>query len=201
MREKATSNQLAFDFPADDPHARDRVFFAAFLEAEAARCAEVNAHRLRRAHGLSGAVQQRSRMHVTLAMLGDFRREAPPGLIDMAKRVASRARFGAFDVVFDRATTFMSEKPARPVVMLGGKGVASFVALHRSLGALFGEAGLTRGPAAEFTPHVTLLYDRLIVPPQTIEPVPWRVTDFTLVRSLLGRTIHIPLERWTLGAA
>jgi 2'-5' RNA ligase len=85
--------------------------------------------------------------------------------------------------------------------MLGGKGVSSFVALHCSLGVLFGEAGLTRGPAADFTPHVTLLYDRLIVPSQSIEPVSWRVTDFTLVRSLLGRTIHVPLERWALSGA
>jgi len=85
--------------------------------------------------------------------------------------------------------------------MLGGKGVSSFVALHRGLGVLFGEAGLTRGPAVDFTPHVTLLYDRLVVPPQAIEAVSWRVTEFTLVRSLLGRTIHIPLERWALSGA
>jgi 2'-5' RNA ligase len=201
MRNEPQCSQLAFDFAPGDPKARDRLFFAAFLEAEAARRAEINAHRLCRAYDLRGRVLQPGRMHVTLAMLGNFRREAPSGLIDMAKRVASRARFGAFDVLFDRATTFMSDKPTRPVVMLGGKGVSSFVALHCSLGVLFGEAGLTRGPAADFTPHVTLLYDRLIVPSQSIEPVSWRVTDFTLVRSLLGRTIHVPLERWALSGA
>jgi len=200
MRPKPPSSQLSFDFPSEDSPARNRLFFAAFLESDAAKRAEINGHRLRRAHELSGSVLQRSRMHVTLAMLGNFR-EAPAGLIDMAKRVASRARFGAFDVEFDRAASFVSHKPTRPVVMLGGKGVASFVALHRSLGVLFGEAGLTPGPAAEFTPHVTLLYDRLIVPTQTIETVSWRVTEFTLVQSLLGRTIHIPLERWALTGA
>ena len=198
MREKSPSNQLGFDFPTADLVARERIFFAAFLEAGAARGAHVTGHRLRRTHDLRGKVLDPARMHVTLAMLGNYRREAPAGLIDMAKRVASRARFGAFDVVFDRAVTFMSEKPARPVVMLGGKGASSFVALHRSLGVLFGEVGLTPGPAAEFTPHVTLLYDRRPVPPQPVEPVAWRVTEFTLVRSLLGRTIHVPLERWTL---
>jgi 2'-5' RNA ligase len=201
VREKSVSTQRGFGFPADDPMARDRLFFAAFLDPEAAHRAELNAHRLCRAYDLRGRVLQPGRMHVTLAMLGNVRREAPSGLIDMAKRVASRARFGAFDALFDRATTFMSNKPTRPVVMLGGKGVSSFVALHRSLGVLFGEAGLTRGPAADFTPHVTLLYDRLVVPPQPIEPVSWRVTDFTLVRSLLGRTIHVPLERWALSGA
>jgi len=201
MREKPPSNQLGFDFPVDDLVARERVFFAAFLEARAAQGAHVTGHRLRRIHALTGSVLDPGRMHVTLAMLGNYRREAPPAVVDMAKRVASMARFGAFDVVFDRATTFVSDKPKRPLVMLGGKGVSSFVALHRSLGVLFGEAGLTHGPAAEFTPHVTLLYDRRVVPPQAVEPVSWRVTEFTLVRSLLGRTIHIPLERWPLAGA
>ena len=201
MRKTSQPNQLAFDFPAEDSAVRERYFFAAFLEPDAARLAQVNAYRLRRAHDLSGRVLDPGRMHVTLAMLGNYRREAPAGLIDMAKRVASRARFGAFDVVFDRAAPFVREKPKRPVVMLGGKGVSSFVALHRGLGVLFGEAGLTRGPAVDFTPHVTLLYDRLVVPPQAIEAVSWRVTEFTLVRSLLGRTIHIPLERWALSGA
>ena len=199
MPGKPPSNQLGFDFPVDDLVARERVFFAAFLEAGAARCAHVTGHRLRRVHDLSGSVLDPGRMHVTLAMLGNYRRETPPAVVDMAKRVASRARFGAFDVVFDRATTFVSDKPKRPLVMLGGKGVSSFVALHRSLGLLFGEAGLTHGPAAEFTPHVTLLYDDIQVEERAVEPIRWTVSEFILVHSLLGQTRHIPLARWPLG--
>ncbi|MNL66559.1 hypothetical protein D3C87_1910460 [compost metagenome] len=50
-----------------------------------------------------------------------------------------------------------------------------------------------------FTPHVTMLYDRRLVAEQGIEPVRWTVGGFTLIHSLLGRTEHIPLARWTLG--
>jgi 2'-5' RNA ligase len=39
------------------------------------------------------------------------------------------------------------------------------------------------------------------VPEQKIEPVEWTVREIVLVHSLLGRTEHRPLARWTLGNA
>jgi 2'-5' RNA ligase len=50
----------------------------------------------------------------------------------------------------------------------------------------------------KFTPHVTLLYDDRMVPEQAVEPISWRVREFVLTHSLLGKTQHVELGRWPL---
>lgn len=59
--------------------------------------------------------------------------------------------------------------------------------------------GLGRWVERNFTPHVTLLYDDRSVAPQAIEPIAWTVREFVLVHSLLGRTEHRILGRWSLN--
>ncbi len=54
--------------------------------------------------------------------------------------------------------------------------------------------------AKPYTPHVTLLYDNQQVPEQVIEPITWRVEEFVLVHSELGKTRHHILQRWPLAA-
>ena len=49
-----------------------------------------------------------------------------------------------------------------------------------------------------FTPHVTLLRDAKSAKAQKIDPIKWRVQDFVLIQSLLGKTTHIHLGRWPL---
>ena len=72
-------------------------------------------------------------------------------------------------------------------------------AFQRDLGQAMARAGLGRWVDKSFLPHVTLLRDRRIVAEQPIAPVTWTVGGFTLIHSLLGRTQHIPLARWSLG--
>lgn len=55
------------------------------------------------------------------------------------------------------------------------------------------------GKARPFTPHVILLRDNYRVPEQRIEPIEWTVREVVLVHSLLGRTTHRHLARWSLG--
>jgi 2'-5' RNA ligase len=60
-------------------------------------------------------------------------------------------------------------------------------------------AGVRHKSGKQFTPHVTLLRDRISVPEQEIEPICWTAREFVLVHSLLGQTQHIPLGRWSLS--
>jgi 2'-5' RNA ligase len=56
--------------------------------------------------------------------------------------------------------------------------------------------------ARPFNPHVTLV--RKVERPlrdETVEPVAWRVTDFTLMRSDLRTGRYETVERWPLDAA
>jgi 2'-5' RNA ligase len=73
-------------------------------------------------------------------------------------------------------------------------------AFQRTLGAALGRVGLGgRETKLQFTPHVTLLYDDALVAERPCDAVAWRVREFVLVHSLLGRTVHLPLARWPLS--
>jgi 2'-5' RNA ligase len=54
-------------------------------------------------------------------------------------------------------------------------------------------------PARPFTPHLTLLRDRHLVPEHDISPIEWEVREIVLVHSLLGRTVHRHLARVPLA--
>ena len=66
-----------------------------------------------------------------------------------------------------------------------------------SLGRALEEAGLMRLSQA-FTPHLTLLYDAQRVESVPIAPITWTVREFSLVHTLIGRSRHTVLERWSL---
>jgi 2'-5' RNA ligase len=46
---------------------------------------------------------------------------------------------------------------------------------------------------------VTLLYDDHLVAEHAVEPVSWVVREFALVHSLIGKTSHIVLGRWSVS--
>ncbi len=74
--------------------------------------------------------------------------------------------------------------------------------LHRALGHEMARAGLNRWIDRQFTPHMTLSYDRHIVEERAIETVRWPVEELVLIYSLRGRgpgrNEHIQLARWPL---
>jgi 2'-5' RNA ligase len=63
------------------------------------------------------------------------------------------------------------------------------------LGRSLVKIGFRRGAITDFTPHVTLLYDRRNVEEQPIEPISWTVREFVLIHSMQG---HTHLARWPL---
>jgi 2'-5' RNA ligase len=177
----------------------DRLFFAIFPDADAAARIAKLAERLRGKGGLKGKPLATERFHVTLHHLGDYIR-LPQDIVAAAREAAAAVTAPPFDVLFDYAVSFVGRPRNRPFVLRGGDGVAALMAFQQSLGLAMRKAGLGRWVDQRFTPHVTLLYDDRFVDEQRIEPIGWAVHEFVLVHSLLGRSEHIPLERWPLGA-
>lgn len=180
----------------DAPPVADRLFFAIFPDAETAAGIARHADALRASHQLSGRPLAPGRFHITLHHLGDhagLRRD----IVSMARQAAEAMTSPPFEVIFDRAASFHNGGN-NPFVLQGGEGLEALRAFQRDLGLAMARAGLGKWVDRTFTPHVTMLYERRLVAEQPLPPISWTVGGFTLVHSLLGRTEHVPLARWTL---
>jgi 2'-5' RNA ligase len=186
-------------FPGFAPAvATDRLFLATFPDrATADRLAAFAAAQCAR-HGLRGQPLATDRFHVTLFHLGDSA-GLRPEIAEAAGAAAARVAAAPFDVVFDQVASFDAHREKSPFVLTAEQGNAPLHAFHAELGVRLREAGLGRCVASGFRPHLTLAYDRRVIAPEIIAPMTWRVEEFVLVHSLLGRTRHIPLARWPLG--
>ncbi len=175
----------------------DRLFLR-FFQALRLPCRSLNSpQRLRSKHALKGKPLATERFHVTLHHLGDYA-GLSQGLVDAAREAGAAVATPPFDVLFDRAGSFVGRPRNRPFVLRGSDGVAALAAFQQSLGTTMKNAGLWRRVESHFTPHVTLLYDDRFVEEQPVEGIGWTVHELVLVHSLLGRTEHVVLDRWPL---
>ncbi|OLL30759.1 phosphoesterase [Burkholderia sp. SRS-W-2-2016] len=138
-----------------------------------------------------------NRLHVTLRHLGNFAGGLPDERIEAAKRAAATLGIAPFTVEFDALASFAKKPRPGPAVLVGEEGVHGLHALHDALEAALGELGIE--PDARFTPHVTLAYGMPWAERRPVEPACWNVREFVLVHSLLGRTRHVELARWSLA--
>lgn len=176
----------------------DRLFFALYPDAAtAARIAQL-ALQLRAALGLSGWALKTERLHVTLHHLGDHS-GLLPGLVEAAKSAAASMVQAPFELRFDRARSLAGrgKRVHLPFVLLADPVMDGVWSFQRALGRALTRVGLDRPADQAFTPHVTLLYDDQPVAEQPVTPVSWMAGEFVLVHSLLGKSVHIPLERWS----
>lgn len=190
------SEQLSFDAFVGKP--TDRLFFAVFLPDHAASSVGKLQGDLQQKYRLSGRPLPADRLHITLVHLGDYA-GLPRDIVEKGMTAGAGLRIEPFDVTFDRVGSFAGRARNKPLVMQGAEGAQSVLALQGALHDQMRQAGLGK-LAKAYTPHVTLLYDNADVPEQPIEPISWRVTEVVLVHSLLGKTQHYHLGRWTLGA-
>lgn len=187
--------QLAFDLgPPSRPDAA--YFFALRPDAAAAQAMREVAGRYRRRYGLSGRPYGADRLHVSLVQ-AISRRGVRKDDVAAARRAAAGVRAAPFPVSFDRVCSFRG-RDARPVALCCDAQTAGPSALRDILRRELIKAGLWPGPVV-FLPHVTLMWDRRRVPDTMLdEPIRWTVEDFVLVQSLLGRSRHVDLARWSL---
>jgi 2'-5' RNA ligase len=192
------SEQLSFA-AFDTGPVRDRVFFAIFPDADAARRIAGLAQHLGRKNGLTAEPLAPERFHVTLHHLGDYA-GLPQGIVAAARKAAAGIVLPPFEIIFDRAVSFFGSRRNHPFVLRCS--VPALMAFQHALGVAMAKAGYADGrwAGAPFTPHVTLLYDEHRAAEQAIETISWTAREFVLVHSLLGETRHIPLGRWPLGA-
>jgi len=178
----------------------DRLLFLTYPDLNAATGIAGLVPGLRAEHGLQGKPVAPERLHITLNHLGDHA-GVPQDMVALAQEAAGTLAMSPFDVVFDRVVSFGGKPGNLPCVLRGGDGLDQLRGFQQTLAAAMRKTGSRLGKWAEanFTPHVTLLYDRQSVAEQAIEPVRWTVREFALVHSLLGRTQHVVLRRWLLA--
>lgn len=174
----------------------DGVFFALFPDEAAAANLARTAQQLCIRHRIGARTVAPERLHVSLFGLGKHA-GLPPGLVTALIEIAEEIVIPPFDVVLDRAMSFIGRP--RPLVLCGGEGIDRLMSFQRQLGGAIQDRGLGR-VKMPYTPHITLLYDDRGIEAHAIEPVRWTVKEFVLVHSVLGRSRHIPLGRWPLRA-
>ncbi|RZI85063.1 MAG: 2'-5' RNA ligase [Rubrivivax sp.] len=186
-----------FDAPA---RPQDRLFFALYPAPEVAARADALRRALQARHGLSGKPVHQDRLHVTLNHVGDFA-GLPQGLLADARQAAEALAplQQAFDIGFDRVSSFRGRADSQPMILLGEQGVGAVTAFQARLDLALRTAGVIRR-REPFTPHMTLSYEPRQLPPEPVEPIAWEAHEFVLVHSLIGQGRHEVLARWPLPA-
>lgn len=151
----------------------------------------------RQQHGLQGRALRDEHLHITLQHLLDHE-SLPDDWIARAGMAVERVERQVFALCFDRVMSFARRIDNRPFVLLAQEGLQALLGLQRALGEAMKQVGFLKVDRG-FTPHVTLLYDRLQIPMQPVEPVQWQAQEIVLIHSLLGRTQHRVLARWPLS--
>ncbi len=185
-------------FGNQDALQTDRLFFAIFASEYVAERTLQIAQRVRSQQSLKGRPLAAARLHVSLFHIGDHS-GLPQGIIGAAMTAAATVVVPSFDVAFDRAASFPRRLGRKcPFVLLGGDGLTALTSFQQVLGRAMTGAGLERFVHADYTPHMTLLYDNRCVPEEAVETIRWTVREFVLVHSLLGQTKHVRLGQWAL---
>lgn len=175
---------------------KERLFLALQPPAEVWPTLRQLEQRQRQVHRLQGRALRDEHLHITLQHLQDHE-SLPADWIERIGMVAERVERRAMALRFDRVMSFQRRTDNRPFVLLAQEGLRPLLALQQALGESMKALGFLNVDRS-FTPHVTLLYDRQLVPMQTVEPVQWQAREMVLIHSLLGRTEHRVLARWPL---
>lgn len=194
--------QLAFEFHDDlpsRPKRSERLFFALFPTSQTSVRLGRFTDRFLRENHLRDKRLGAERLHVSLHHVGDYRRLRGKH-IHAATQAGNAVSMRPFEVTCRSITGFKGAPSTggrprkRPLVLLGeGNGLFE---LHRNLGAAMEKNGLRASD--HFRPHITLSYGWKQTPAQTIEPIRFRINDFTLVHSRLRLTQYAVIERWPL---
>lgn len=194
------SHQLSFLDPPEDPpgHERHNLFFALMPPPAVAEQVYRAAMSWRRAHGLTGKLVGADRLHVSLHGVAP---DVSPLTVDAVRFIATRVDSPCFEVVFDRMQSFESHRPGDNPLVLSHSDHRSLTNLHRLHKLLHLEirrSGLPLLTSHGFNPHMTLLYDRQLVPELAIEPLRWTATEFALIDSHVGESHYECLGTWPL---
>ena len=172
--------------------ATDRLFFAAIPDAGISARVVAIGRELREEYGLFGRVLRPQHVHSTLWHVGDAIEPPSNAVREFLRSQAETIDALAFRVSFDHVLSFRNGA----LVLCGTDGVVGLEMLHEELKRRLFVKGKRH---AAFKPHMTLLRDRRHVSALAVEPpIEWDVTEFVLVHSLLGKTVHRHVARFPL---
>lgn len=180
--------------PRKNRRAGHGLFFAicppATVEPEAASIADD----YREAFSLSGKPRLTT-LHVTITCVGEYK-QLREDIVFAARQAGATAESAPIAIDFDH---IMSFRHSQALILYGKGGLAALTRLHVQLGVGMHNLGLPHNISRDFMPHMTLLYDRKIVPTAALNrPVSWTASEFLLIESLLGETEHRIVDRWPL---
>lgn len=129
------------------------------------------------------------------------RRSFPRGKkVDAAAQAGNSIRFAPVAVTFDEALTYRNRRAAMPFVPTAREGSEAVNGVRRQLGsALSLIRGGMRYVHRPASPHVTLVWDRIIVPKQPIKPISMIAQELARVHSYIGASRYDILSRWPLA--
>lgn len=183
--------------PDLEPRSAHSLFFAILPDWASANRALAVAEAARRRNELRGDPLKRSNLHVSLQGVGLFYDGLPRGVVAKAEAAASMVREAVFDVRFAHAGSYPRKGGASPFVLHNKAHQVPLVAFHRALGEAMKRQGLRR-VSRTLTPHMTLLYDDLVLPATEVEPVAWIAREFVLIHGLVSLGRHEVVGRWPL---
>ena len=173
---------------------RANYFFALLPDPTAAASADRTAKALTHWFELAGRPRT-DKYHVSI--WGWSAAAEPDGQgLALMRRAAQRVRQAAFKLTFDEVASFAQRAENKAIVMTGRDTVIGADRLHDALDREMRAAGF-RGWRASRQPHLTLLYDRRLIPLVRVRPLSWLVTDFVLIRSVRKEAYEI-LGHWPL---
>jgi 2'-5' RNA ligase len=188
---KPNVHDLFYQAMGEDAGSSGRLFLAVLPDADTSARIHRLAGGLKQAHGLAGKLIEPDRLHVSLFFLGGL----PEPDLQKACEAVAKLHASPFEVRFDRTVSFRGKAGHRPFVLLEEDGASPLRSFRRMLGVAIMREGLRRLANTNFTPHVTLLYDKRDVPEYPTVPILWTVRDVVLIHSMNG---HARLARWAL---
>ncbi len=154
---------------------------------------------LKRRYQARAAQMQTSRLHVSLfrVFAGD---SLPERIVELSRLAGGATRFAEFDMVLNRTLSFRSIQTEKPLVLAADADSALSVKrlADRITEAFAALSGLKAPRTGSLTPHLTLVWHRMTVPEQPIDPIRLPVREIALIHSHVGKSRYDVLGRWEL---
>lgn len=183
---------------APEPETIERLFLGLMLPPAQAAEATAVLEQSRADQGLRGAAIRQDRLHITLIHVGDYARALPGSVVEAVRQAAGALTLPAFDIAFDRVSSFSGAPGRYPHILLGDTGVEALKAFRTELLKSVIRHGVKPLSRQEFNPHVTLSYADRRLAERPIRPIAWRPDEVVLIHSEVGRSIYHTLGRWPL---
>lgn len=211
-REQPAGQPALFDLDDDEPFLPETppsgrrarhflLFFALLPPLETRRQIWAQAQRLRLQHGLEEAAMAVDLLHLTLQLLGGFKRSMTLGTLRSAKAAASgvATACSAVPIKLSHAGSMGPRAPSALALQVDERSRSAIAGLRQPLLRALRQNGFVL--SAHDHPHITLVYGTDVVAPTPIEPIHWTADRLVLILSHQGCSHHEHLGEWPLQRA